>query len=379
MSEFLMDGCKLLWYPERLQAFLDGKRIMPITIDAGIHKACNIKCKYCYGVKQVKSPEFIRPDRLLLMAEDAAKAGIESIAIVGDGEPTMNKGLYPFVEKLNELGVASAVATNGLLLWAKQIETLTSCCTWLRFNISGINNYEEIMGASPGSFHNLKGIIEYAVAHKYNCTIGLQAVLIPEGFSEIVPLAQFAIDNGVDYLVIKQFSDGGEGMPIHFDMDEYTKAIDDLVKAVKMSTDKTKIIVKWKAMQDSMNITKNQKWEFDRCIDLPFLFQVSGDGGCYPCGYMFGNKEWCYGNLNEERLIDILHSDKYWNTIKKVSEVPLQQLCTGQCRHCFGLQFMDKLTKAYKGNLQEALIEISGGVEKYWRLINNPPAHIRFV
>ena len=59
----------------------------------------------------------------------------------------MNKGLYPFVEKLKLNKVESAVATNGLLLDLDQVERLTNCCTWLRFNISGVNKYEKIMGA----------------------------------------------------------------------------------------------------------------------------------------------------------------------------------------------------------------------------------------
>ena len=107
-----MDGCKMLWNQDRLQDFLDGKRIMPVTIDMGIHKGCNIKCEYCYGIKQIKGTKFIFPDRLLMVAEDAKAAGIKSIAIVGDGEPSCNKGLYSFVQALRVNGVDSAVATN---------------------------------------------------------------------------------------------------------------------------------------------------------------------------------------------------------------------------------------------------------------------------
>jgi MoaA/NifB/PqqE/SkfB family radical SAM enzyme len=374
-----MDGCKMLWNQDRLQDFLDGKRIMPVTIDAGIHKSCNIKCVYCYGVKQVPSPKFIHPDRLLLMAEDAAKAKVKSIAIIGDGEPTMNKGLYDFVRKLKELDVDSAVATNGLLLLRHQIECLTASCTWLRFNISGVEKYEQIMGAPKGSFNKLEYVVKYALEHKGNCTIGLQAVLIPEGFSEIIPLTRKAIEWGVDYLVIKQFSDGGEGMPIHFDMLEYKNAINDLKIAEGMSNGKTSIIIKWHAMADSTSITKLKSWGFDRCIDLPFLFQISGDGGCYPCGYLFGNSDFCYGNVNDARLLDILNSDRYWGIVEKVAKTPLDKLCTGQCRHCFSLKFLDKLVKAYQGDLKKALIQISGGEEEYNKLMDNPPEHLSFL
>jgi MoaA/NifB/PqqE/SkfB family radical SAM enzyme len=376
---YAMDSQKHLWHQDRLQDFLDGKRIMPITLDIGIHKACNIKCVYCYGVKQVKSAEYIKSDRLLMLAEDAAKAGIKSVAIIGDGEPTMNRGLYDFVTELNIQGVDCAVATNGLLLNNIKTLVLTTSCKWLRFNISGVEKYDRIMGAPKGSLEKFESVVRFAVEHKHNCTIGLQTVLIPDGFTEIIPLAKKAIEWGVDYLVIKQFSDGGEGMPIHFDMDSYDRAVGNLKIAELMSNKKTKIIVKWSAMQDSRNITKEKKWDFDRCIDLPFIFQISGDGGCYPCGFMFGNKEYCYGNVNKERLIDILNSDRYWSIVKKAAETPLEKLCAGQCRHCESLKFMDKLKKAYSGNLKEALVKIVGGIDKYNEMINNPPEHINFL
>jgi len=380
-KKFLFDGCKLLWHQERLQQFLNGERIMPIHIDMGIHKACNIKCVYCYGVKQGKGTQFISKSALRRLARDAGLVGVKSVSIIGDGEPTMNEGLLDFTFDLHAFGVDCAVATNGLLLHGNlgKVDSLTSSCTWLRFNISGIDKYDSIMGAPAGSLAKIEAVVKHAVAHNNGCTIGLQAVLIPDGFSEILPLAKAAVDWGVDYLVIKQFSDGGAGMPMHFDMDEYGKAQDDLLQAATMSNERTKIIVKWGAMKDSTEITKRRHWGFDRCIDLPFLFQISGDGGCYPCGFMFGNAEYCYGNVNEQELCGILYSDHYWNIVRKVAATPLDKLCTGQCRHCECLKFMDILTKEYHGDLDEALVKMCGGPGNYGRLMANPPVHLNFV
>jgi len=380
-QRYLMDGTKYLYHQDRLEDYLRGTLVMPITLDIGIHKACNIKCVYCYGVKQGKSAEYIPTDRLLKLADDAKQCGIRGIAIIGDGEPTMNKGLYPFVVKLHENGVDSAVATNGLLLNHDQIVTLCANCAWVRFNISGINNYDWVMGAPRGSLRKFDRILTQAVINgrEMGCTIGLQSVLIPECFDEIVPLAQFAIDHGVDYLVIKQFSDGGEGMPIHIDMSRYKEAQNALLKAQGMSNKDTQIIVKWTAIDDTVSITRDKHWGFDKCNDLPFLFQISGNGGCYPCGYHFGNSEYCYGNINHERLYDILNSEKYWKIVEMVANTPLAQLCKGQCRHCESLKFLDQLNKIYDGDLQKALTQMCGSFEQYVKLMDNPPEHINFL
>lgn len=381
-QKFLFDGCKLIYHQKRLQQFLDGERIMPIHIDMGIHKNCNIRCTYCYGYKQKMSKDFISEDRLLLLADDAKQARIKSLAIIGDGEPTLNEGLYPFVEKLKALNIDGAVATNGLRLDEGKIKALSSSLVWLRFNVSAVENaYTRIhRGADrEGGWSKFEENVKLAVEHKGNCTIGLQMVLIPDCFDQVIPLALYARKWGVDYLVIKQFSDPEEAIPITFDMDEYEQARDILLTAQQFSTERTKVIVKWSAIHDSREITKNKHWGFDRCIDLPFIFQISGNGGCYPCGYLFGNRDYCYGSVVEDRLINILTSKRYWSIIEKIARTPLEKLCKGQCRHCETLKFMDRLTEAYEGNLRQALIKMCGGEDQYRRVLDNPPAHINFI
>jgi radical SAM protein with 4Fe4S-binding SPASM domain len=377
-TKYLFDGCKLLWHQDKLQDYLDGKRISPILIDMGIHKSCNIRCIYCYGIKQKPSPKYIPEERLLLLAKDAKDAGVRALAIIGDGEPTMNKGLYPFVSYAHMIALDVGVATNGLLLDEEKVKILTNSCIWLRFNISAIDKYDYIMGAKNG-LAKFDKVIKWAVKHKGKCTIGLQAVLIPEGFTEVIPLAQAALDWGVDYLVIKQFSDPEEGIPVKFDMDEYDKATSRLRVAEEMSNEKTKIIVKWGAITDSRSITKHKHWDFSRCIDLPFIFQISGDGGCYPCGYLFGDSRYCYGNVISQTLTEILVSKRYWSVIDTIKHMKLKDLCKGQCRHCETNKFMDRLLKREEPYLEELLVGMCGGRDIYKRLMSNPPEHKNFV
>lgn len=380
-QKYLMDGTKLLWYPERLKKFINGERFAPITLDIGIHKGCNIRCKFCYGVKQKLSSDYIPTEKLLSVARDAGKAEVKGIAIVGDGEPTLNPGLYPFVQELTKCGVASAVATNGLLLDKEKIDILTDNCSWIRFNISAVRDrYGDIhKGAGNGAYKRLVDIIRYTVEHKKDCTIGLQMVLIPECFDQVLPLTRLGISLGVDYVQIKQFSDAGAGMPMHFDMAEYELVEGVLKAAESMSSEKTAIKVKWGAMKESKSITKDKKWGFDWCIDLPFLFQISGNGKCYPCGYLFNNEKYCYGDLIKQSLWDILNSDRYWNIIEEIAETPMAELCKGQCRHSCSDRFMDRFVKAYRGSVENTLTRMCGSEKQYKLLRDHPPDHLSFI
>lgn len=378
-QKYLFDGTKLIYHHKRLQDYLDGKRIAPIHIDMGIHKWCNIRCVYCYGIKQHPSTAFIPQDRLMMLANDAHELGVKSLAIIGDGEPTLNSGLYPFVTRLKQLRVDCSVATNGLLLDETKAKTLTDACTWLRFNVSAVDKYGEIMGTKH-TFKDFENIVRMTLATRDSrCTVGLQMVLIPQCFSEVLPLARAACDLGVDYLVIKQFSDPEEAIPVDVDMNEYDKAHDVLTRAEEMSNEKTTIIVKWSALNDSISITRDKHWDFDRCIDLPFIFQISGDGGCYPCGYLFGNSDYKYGDVSKERLTSIIRGEHYWRVVRKVSETPLMALCKGQCRHCETNRFVDRLKKVYKGQLTRALETMCGGSDQYYKMMTHPPEHLNFI
>jgi len=48
----VLDGHKLLWHKDSVQAWLKGERIAPITIDCSLTRKCSYRCVYCYGQLQ---------------------------------------------------------------------------------------------------------------------------------------------------------------------------------------------------------------------------------------------------------------------------------------------------------------------------------------
>ena len=52
MSEIILDGDKLRWHKERVDALLAGERVAPLTIDCALTRKCSYRCIYCYGQLQ---------------------------------------------------------------------------------------------------------------------------------------------------------------------------------------------------------------------------------------------------------------------------------------------------------------------------------------
>ena len=142
IDKYIMDGHKLYWHADRVNNWLSGKRIVPIHIDVGLSKGCNIRCEYCFGVLQGnfyrKGSEIYFPrEPLLRYVKEAGEVGIRSMAFIGEGEPLLNPYVYEAIAEARKAGVDVALGTNGILLdTGKRGEGALECLSWIRFNIS---------------------------------------------------------------------------------------------------------------------------------------------------------------------------------------------------------------------------------------------------
>lgn len=94
---------------------------------------------------------------------------------------------------------------------------------------------------------NIRYAVEYKRKQNLPVTLGIQMVLLPEYKDEIIPFSQLAIDLGVDYGVIKHCSDDENGS-LGVDYSKYESLYGKLTEAEEMSTEQTKIIVKWEKL-----------------------------------------------------------------------------------------------------------------------------------
>jgi MoaA/NifB/PqqE/SkfB family radical SAM enzyme len=352
-----MDGTKLLYHMGRvIKHFDNGERVAPIHIDWGLSKFCNTNCVFCFGVFQNPKKEYIQREPLLKSIREAGEIGVKSIAFVGDGEPTMNPALYDVLKVGKASGISMALSTSGIALSSdSQIETVLDCCEWMRFSLSAgdregykknhrVDRFDQIV-------KNIKRLIELKNQKDYKCDIGLQAVFVPNMMEEdMIKEAKLAVELGVDYFVIKQCSlpQGNKSVgSVAFNVEEYDNpfVVVALEEAESLSTEKTKIIPKWKTME------RKGAREYLHCPAVPLISEISGDGSFFPCGYFFGNKpeyeKYKFGNIHEKSLKEIYESERYWNIISYFREkFDSRKECSGSCRldacNKFVAEYLDK-------------------------------------
>lgn len=312
MRKLILDGHKLTWHRERLEAWLRGERIAPITVDLALTRGCNYNCLYCYGKLQANKERPLSRDSIFRFLDDAARIGVKAVSFVGDGESTLHPDLYDAIVRCRENNLDAALGTNGYLLKEDELEMVLPCLTYLRFNISAASpkSYSRIMGCAEECFERVHRVIKECVRIKREknlpVTLGIQMVLLPRFKDEIIPFAVLGRELGVDYAVIKHCSDDETGS-LGVDYEQYISLEDVLKKAEMYSTVDYRVAVKW-----SKILSRGERI-YPRCYGPAFILQISGSGLAAPCGMLFNEKYRKYhiGNIAEKSFKDIYNSQRY--------------------------------------------------------------------
>ena len=114
-TELILDGTKINWHMDRIEAWEKGEKIAPITIDMALTRACNYACYFCYAMLQENDRKVINKKVIFDFLEDAADIGVKGISFVSDGESTISPVFVDAVRKGAELGISMATGTNGFV------------------------------------------------------------------------------------------------------------------------------------------------------------------------------------------------------------------------------------------------------------------------
>ena len=349
-EKFRLDAHKLIYHLDRVLEWQKEERIAPGQIDIGLTKFCNVACVYCIGVTQggMTKGEMIEPSALLRFISDCGRLGVRAIGFIGDGEPTLNPGLHDAVVLAKKLGIDTGMATNGLLLDMDRAHDMLRDMTFIRINLSAgdAKGFQKIHQVKADQFdvllEKIMTLVRIKKENNYKCTIGLQMVLIPENFDQVIMLSKLGADLGVEYLQIKQCSDT-EYKELGIDPADYKKVENDLREAETFSNKDYLVKVKWNKIDimGETNIYKGGYRKYDICYGTPFLGQISGNGDVYPCGPFFGKKRFYMGNINKESYYDIVKSDRYWEVQEDIiKNVDVHYDCTVGCRQDYINKFL---------------------------------------
>lgn len=367
----ILDGHKLGWHMDRVDAWERGERIAPVTVDLALTRACGAMCRFCYAtVQEAQARHAIKEHHVRQLLDDFATIGVKGVSLVSDGESTLSKAYVPFVQHAASVGLDVAQATNGWEFGPEVQHHVLPHMTWLRFTVAAGTpaGYARIMykGAEhtqvfDRAMQHIRHAVELKAKLGLGVTLGIQMVLMPEFADEILPFAQLGLDLGVDYAVIKHCSDDEWGS-LGVQYDQYHALYPLLERAEAMSTERTRVIVKWK------KIGIDGVAPYQRFHGPQFLMQLSGSGLVAPAGQFFNARysKFHIGDITEDRFLDLWKSERYWRVMRYLASERFD------ARTMMG-------TLPISHYVSTALDRHAQGIERIQPAAGPEPAHINFL
>lgn len=355
MDRFRIDSHKLIYHVERLHRWLKGEVIYPIYMEVSPAGACNHRCTYCGLDFMEYKPRYLNTEIFKKRLSELGRLGLKSIMYAGEGEPFLHKDMAKIINHTKRSGIDAAVTTNGVLLKRDITDSILSDTEWIKVSINGAtkDTYAKIHQCKPDDFERVIENMTYAVKVKkdkgYLCTLGMQLLLLPDNYHEAAALAKLARKIGMDYLVIKPYSQHPQSKTTKYSAIKYNKYEYLWDELKEFNTDNFSVIFRLRTMR---------KWDvpgkdYRRCLALPFWSYIDAGGNVWGCSVYLGDEKFLYGNIYEQTFEDIWHGKKRLKSLHLAEEKMDASKCRVNCR-------MDE-------------------INKYLWELKSPPEHVNFI
>lgn len=330
MDKFKIDSHKLMYHVARTNDWLNGKDIYPVYIEVSPAGSCNHRCIYCALDFMEYKPIFLDTKIFKKRLSEMGALGVKSIMYAGEGEPFLHKDIAEIINHTKLSGIDVAVTTNGVLLNKDIVDRSLANISWIKVSINAATEgaYAKIHRTVPDDFGKVIKNLTYTKKLKqkkgHSCSLGMQMILLPENCKEAVALAGIAKDIGMDYLVVKPYSQHPLSKTKKYKDIKYS---DYLYLANKLSVfndEHFNVIFRINTMKKWDDSTRNYR----HCLAIPFWSYIDSSGNLWGCSVYLSKEAFRYGNLYDNTFKALWKSSRKSHLV----EWARNELDTDRCR-----------------------------------------------
>ncbi len=320
IGKYRIDSHKLIYHPKRVVQWLEAqsnwekaKKVCPIYIEISPIGNCNHRCTFCALDFEGYQNRKIDPKILKLRIKEMADLGVKSVMFAGEGEPSLYKELPEILDRCTDMGIDTAMTTNMVPFTDKNSELFVKNCKWIKVSINAGNskNYSKIHRTKEKDFdrviENMKRCQSIRRSKNYNCTIGAQILLVYDNCDSVIELAERVKAVGLDYLVIKPYSQHFSSITTKYKDIDYSKYLYLYDELEKFNSKEFKVIFRINPIRKLIEHPEKH----DKCYSVPFFWAyIRSNGDVYGCSAFLGNKDFFYGNIHKNTFQEIWEGEK---------------------------------------------------------------------
>ena len=362
-DKYRIDSHKLIFHPARVASWLEArndperaKKIYPIYVEISPVGFCNHRCTFCALDFMEYQNRRLDPAILKQRLTEMSTLGVKSVMFAGEGEPTLYKELPEMIELCSAVGIDTSLTTNMVPFNEKSSEIFVKNCKWIKVSINGgtAKNYAEIHRTNERDFErvveNMKRCVAIKREKNYKCTLGAQLLLVSDNYDTVLELASLSKKTGLDYLVIKPYSQHPSSHTSKYKDIDYSKYIFLQDELKKFNGEGFNVIFRI----NTMNKLIERDARYKKCNSVPFFWAyIMSDGSLFGCSAFLSDEKFNYGNIHEKTFKEIWEGEKRIKNIQYIQN----ELCIENCRvNCR----MDEINRYL------------------WELVN-PSEHVNFI
>lgn len=353
-DRFRIDSHKLIYHPRWVADFVDGHRewanaktIGPLYVEISPMGACNHRCTFC-AVDYIGYQNRHIPEEVLLPAlASMAETGVKSVMFAGEGEPLLYKNIVEAVEAAHAAGIDVAFTTNGVPITARFVEHALPLTSWIKvsLNAGSAASYAAIHRTKERDFERVWANLADCVAARrdrgFKCTIGAQALLLPENADEMVSLAERCRATGLDYLVVKPYSQHRFSLTRDYEGLDYAPYVRLGEALAACESDEFQVVFRGQTMAKH---AQPMDARYTKCMATPFAWAyVMADGAVYSCSAYLNDPRFALGTLGESSFREIWQSPRRQKNLEFVQhELDIRE-CRRNCRMDEVNRYLDAL------------------------------------
>lgn len=355
MDKYNIDSHKLIYHVDRVHEWQQGNNIYPVYMEVSPSGACNHRCVYCGLDFMEYQARYLETKDFKTVITELGRLGLRSIMYAGEGEPLLHRDICEIVRHTKMSGIDVAFTTNAVLMKEEVSQAILPYTEWVKVSINAgtPKTYSSIHRTQENDFEkvisNMSNAVKIRNDKKYACVLGMQLLLLPENMGEVTRLATIAKEIGMDYLVVKPYSQHPQSETNIYSDITY-EGHEELERELQSLNTQTFSIV-YRA--NAMNKWNQGRRDYGHCYALPFWAYIDAAGNVWGCSVYLTDDRFHYGNIYESSFEAIWNSEKRLSSLRWVQEEMDATNCRVNCR-------MDE-------------------VNRYLWKLKNPVEHVNFI